>query len=115
MIPQKFDINALTTAENKDFLQKMILQVKKDVQMVGSDLELDPDATADELVRILQTFLLGLIKNDFTTYVNLLYRIDIPEQEILGLQDMEVRDVARSVSLLILKKEWQKVWFRSRN
>ncbi len=115
MLPQEFSIKYLQEIENNELFQKLILQIKKDTKMIGVDFEIDKETTSKILVIYLQEFLTDLIKNDFTSYVNLLYRVDISEKQLSKLQDLEITALAKSISFLILKKEWQKVWFRNKN
>ncbi|MEN8123824.1 MAG: hypothetical protein ABFR32_01745 [Bacteroidota bacterium] len=115
MLPQEFSIEYLQEIENKELVKKLILQIKKDTQMVGVDFELNEESSPHELVNYLQIFLRNLIQNDFTTYVNLLYRVDIPEMKLLKLQNLEISILVKKIAILVLKKEWQKVWFRSKN
>jgi hypothetical protein len=54
-----------------------------------------------------------LIQYKFAEYLNLLYIIDVPENEIKQLDGSDIVELAGQVSFLILKREWQKVWFRN--
>ncbi len=114
MLPQEFSIEYLQEVENKELLIKLILQIKKDAQMVGVDFEIKEESSPFELVNYLQIFLSNLIQNNFNAYANLLYRVDIPEKELLDLQDLEISILVKNIAILLLKKEWQKVWFKSR-
>ena len=53
-----------------------------------------------------------LIQNKFNEYLNLLYIIDVSEDQIKKLDGFDRIQLAEQVSFLILKREWQKVWFR---
>lgn len=55
------------------------------------------------------------MKNDFQTYVNLLYRVDVSESKMRQIDDIEMEKIAQKVTSLILIREWQKVWFKNRN
>jgi len=44
--------------------------------------------------------------------LNLLYIIDVSEDQIKILDGFDRIQLAEQVSFLILKREWQKVWFR---
>ncbi len=115
MLPQEFSIEYLQEAENKEFLKKLILQIRKDAQMVGVDFELNEESSPIGLVNYLQYFLSNLVRNDFAAYVNFLYRVDISEKQLMNLQDLEISILVNNIAILLLKKEWQKVWFRSKN
>ncbi len=114
MLPQDFSIEYLQESENKELLKKLILQIQKDADLVGVEFELNEESSSIELVNYLQYFLSNLIQNNFSTYANLLYRIDISEKQLIKLQDMEISILVKNIAILLLKKEWQKVWFKSR-
>jgi hypothetical protein len=46
--------------------------------------------------------------------LNLLYIIDVSEEEVKKLDGSDISILSGQVSFLILKREWQKVWFRSK-
>lgn len=54
-----------------------------------------------------------MIQYKFAEYLNLLYIIDVPENEIKQLDGSDLVILAEQVAFLILKREWQKVWFRN--
>ena len=116
MLPENKDVLILLDQiQKEDLLKKLIQQINKDAGLVGIEFNLLESSTAQNLVVDLQNLLLDLIKNDFSSYVNFLYRIDISEKKLIELQDLEINNLSKKVTLLILQKEWQKVWFRSRN
>ncbi|MBC7641800.1 MAG: hypothetical protein H7174_05590, partial [Flavobacterium sp.] len=47
-------------------------------------------------------------------YLNLLYIIDVPEDQIKKLDGSDIEELSAQVAFLILKREWMKVWFRNR-
>ena len=58
--------------------------------------------------------MLKLIQFKFAEYLNLLYIIDVSEAEIKKLDGSDLIQLAEQVTFLILKREWQKVWFRNK-
>mgnify|MGYP003608609202 FL=1 len=50
----------------------------------------------------------------FAEYLNLLYIIDVSEEQIKKLDGSDVFKLSEDVTFLILKREWQKVWFRNK-
>ncbi len=116
MLPENKDVLILLDQiQKEDMVKKLIQQINKDAGLVGIEFNLLGTSTAQNLIYDLQKLLLDLIKNDFSSYVNFLYRIDVSEKQIIELQDLEINDLSKKVTILILQKEWQKVWFRSRN
>jgi len=45
--------------------------------------------------------------------LNLLYIIDVSEEEIKKLDGTDLVKLSEEVTFLVLKREWQKVWFRA--
>ena len=43
-----------------------------------------------------------------------LYIIDVPEEQIKSLDGSDLVELAEQVAFLVLKREWQKVWFRNK-
>ena len=50
----------------------------------------------------------------FTDYLNVLYIVDVSEKSIKEIQAIDPIEIADQVSFLILKREYQKVWFRNK-
>jgi len=44
----------------------------------------------------------------------LLYIVDVAEDQIKKLDGSDLVELSEQVSFLILKREWQKVWFRNK-
>lgn len=83
--------------------------------MVGEELIISNDATASELVETLHGFIENLIRRDFQTYLNLLYRIDVSEKAMVHTEAQDLHRIAEHATREILKKEWQKIYFRNKN
>ncbi|PHR73582.1 MAG: hypothetical protein COA67_02305 [Lutibacter sp.] len=89
---------------------KLIEQLNKDFQMTGIDKEFSLDTTPKLLIIQLQGSIHKLISSNYSEYLNLMYRIDVSENQ---LKKIDVSDFEQVV-YLILKREWQKVWIRSK-
>lgn len=87
-------------------------QVIKDFNTVGLYPELtettNPKAFYDELIRVIQY----LVEQRFGDFLNLLYRIDISEIKIKALIAQAEENVIREITLLILQREYQKIWLK---
>jgi hypothetical protein len=55
-----------------------------------------------------------LIQYKYPELLNLLYIIDVPEENIKQLQGMDTAELSEQIAYLILRREWMKVWFRNR-
>lgn len=112
-VPSTFE-NLLDEACQLDLYKKLILQLNKDFQLANIDLEFHEDVLPSSLKLILHETVYKLIQEKFMEYLNLLYIIDVPEHQIKALDGEDILKLSESVSFLILKREWQKVWFRHR-
>lgn len=112
------EINFNTSLEIVEFAQKeqlydnLLLQVGKDFALASAPLDFPKDIAAKDLKSLLHEKIYFLILEKFQTYLNLLYIVDIPESEIKKLIALDAVDSSSVVCFLILKREWQKVWFR---
>lgn len=105
----------LREIENKHLMVDLIRQLNKDSQLAGLDFELEEKAQAEEIIAKLQSYLLHIITNDFGTYLNLLYRVDLSEKKMKAIQETSPIKIAQAVTQMVLEREWQKVWFKNKN
>ncbi len=100
-------------AENLDLYSKLIEQLNKDFNLANEGVDFPMTLTPDELKIQLHEKVYRLIQYKFAEYLNLLYVIDVPEAEIKQLDGSDLVNLAENVAFMILKREWQKVWFRN--
>ena len=110
-LPSTFN-QLIDEANTLDLYQKLVLQLNKDFLYANIDLDFDPDILPSSLKLLLQETVYKLIQEKFAEYLNLLYIIDVSEEVIKQLDGSDTLQLADQVSFLILKREWQKVWFR---
>jgi len=89
---------------------KLIEQLNKDFQMIGIEEEFSLEITPKSLINQLQNSIQKLISSNYSEYQNFLYRVDVSENK---LKEIDTSDVEQ-ITYLILKREWQKVWIRSK-
>jgi hypothetical protein len=111
--PENTDL-LLSKAQKESLYQKLIEQLDKDFTLANQLIEIKPDSSPFELKMELQNRVYDLIQYKFTEYLNLLYIIDVPEKEIKVLTSVDLVELSEQIAFLILKREWQKVWFRNR-
>jgi hypothetical protein len=111
--PKSTDL-LLTEAETEDLYLKLIEQINKDFILANEAVDIPLDTQAAELKLQLHDKIYRLIQYKFAEYLNLLYIIDVSEDQIKKLDGSDLVDLAEQVTFLILKREWQKVWFRNR-
>ena len=101
-------------ATKKDLYKKLIHQLKKDFLFANIDLELDDKVLPLSLKRILHETIYKLINEKFADYLNLLYIVDVSEDKVKQLDGSDILLLSEQVAFLILQREWQKVWYKSR-
>jgi len=111
-LPESYD-DLIHEANSLKLYQKLIHQLNKDFLFANIDLDFDEDVLPTSLKFILHETVYKLIQEKFTDYLNLLYIIDVPEKLVKQLDGNDTLKLAEDVSFLILKREWQKVWFRN--
>lgn len=115
MILPAFSISQLTDAKEKTMLPNIIIQINKDMQLSGNPYEIDQKDTAQQLVTDLGIIIQKLLRTDFSGLLNLFYRMDIPESLLLKMMAETPDDLTQNLTLLVLKKEWMKIWLRNKN
>jgi hypothetical protein len=111
--PQNSDL-LLSEAETENLYLKLIEQINKDFNLANEAIDFPISTSPDELKIQLHEKIYRLIQYKFAEYLNLLYIIDVPEDQIKKLDGSDLVILAEQVSFLILKREWMKVWFRNR-
>lgn len=111
--PQNTDL-LLSEAQKELLYTKLVEQVNKDFALANEPLDFSVSIAPIELKVSLHEKVYGLIQHKFAEYLNLLYIIDVPEKEIKALNGGDIFELAEQVSFLILKRQWQKVWFRNK-
>lgn len=103
----------LSEAEKENLYLKLVAQINKDFNLANEGVDFPLNISPNQLKIELQEKIYRLIQYKFAEYLNLLYIIDVPENEIKQLDGSDIVELAGQVSFLILKREWQKVWFRN--
>ncbi|WP_395065144.1 hypothetical protein [Flavobacterium sp.] len=104
----------LQQAENEELYLKLIEQLNKDFNLANEGIDLPISTAPNELKIQLQEKIYRLIQYKFAEYLNLLYIIDVPEEQIKQLDGSDISELSAQVAFLVLKREWMKVWFRNR-
>ncbi len=112
VVPKSVDV-LLLEAQNDFLYTKLIEQINKDFNLSNEAVDLPINLLPDQLKLQLQNKIYGLINYKFTEYLNLLYIIDVPEDEVKKLDGSDLISLSEQMVFLILKREWMKVWFRN--
>jgi len=112
-LPSNFEA-LIKEANALDLYKKLILQLNKDFLLANVDLGFHEETLPSSLKLLLHETVYKLIQEKFTEYLNLLYIIDVSESEVKALDGDDILKLSEDVSFLILKREWQKVWFKNK-
>lgn len=104
----------LSEAESENLYPKLVEQINKDFNLANEPVDFPKSTTPDELKIQLHEKIYRLIQYKFAEYLNLLYIIDVPENQVRQLDGSDLLELSEQVAFLILKREWMKVWFRNR-
>ena len=104
----------LSEAEKETLYLKLVEQLNKDFNLANEAIDFPLSSTPNEVKLQLHEKIYRLIQYKFAEYLNLLYIIDVSEDEIKKLDGSDLVILAEQVAFLILKREWQKVWFRNK-
>lgn len=111
--PQNTDL-LLQEVTNENLYLKLIEQINKDFNLANEAIDFPASTKPEELKIQLHEKIYRLIQYKFAEYLNLLYIIDVPEDQIKKLDGTDISELSAEVVFLILKREWMKVWFRNR-
>ena len=88
------------------------MQINKDFLRAGIQDQFNAESSPDVFYRNLNAAVYDLIVSDFENYLTLLYTIDVSEAKIKALPVQQVHELAASVSILIVEREYKKVFLR---
>lgn len=103
----------LSEAEKENLYSKLIEQLNKDFNFANEAIDFPQSTSPYELKVQLHEKIYRLIQYKYTELLNLLYIIDVPEENIKQLQGMDTAELSEQIAYLILRREWMKVWFRN--
>ena len=105
--------DVLNESLKTELYQQLVIQLNKDFRFANIYFEVEEGITPDQLKLQLHETVFRLIQTNFSEYLNLLYIIDVSENQIKQLDGSDALKLAERVAFLILKREWQKVWFKN--
>ena len=111
---EKFSIQAYIT--NIDILRQTVEQIKKDFDLFGMEIKFSGNNydAYEELFNQIQPHIEQLIQKDYQRFMNILYRIDVNEQQLKQkLHENSSESTGEIISDLIIKRELQKVVIRN--
>ncbi len=103
----------LLRSKDLSLYKNLILQLNKDFLRANISVEFREDIQPQSIVIQLHNIISDLINQQFTDYLNLLYIIDVSEEEIKKIDTNKLDNLYEQVAYLILLREWKKVWTRA--
>ncbi|GGW30085.1 hypothetical protein [Arenibacter certesii] len=115
MVNQFPNIAALLEyAQENSLYRDLVLQLRKDFTLANVFVDFPDDILPMDLKTVIHEKVYYLIMERFSEYLNLLYIIDVSENAVKAVKSNDVVEISGEVSFEILKREWQKVWFRKK-
>lgn len=114
MLPTQNSLELLNIVESENLFQNLILQLNKDFQLSNLSESFELSITLIQLKEQLNKIIVNLLTNNYDDYLNFLYRVDVPEKELLTIKSNNLEATINQITFLILKREYQKVWFKNR-
>lgn len=104
----------LSEAENEQLYSKLIDQINKDFNFANEGIDFPQSTTPYELKIQLHEKIFRMIQYKYAELLNLLYIIDVPEDNVKQLDGSDSVELSEQIAYLILRREWMKVWFRNK-
>ena len=114
MLTSKNSIELLQGIESENLVAKLIMQLNKDFYLANISEKFEQSVSINNLKSNLVRIIKTLLTTSYDDYLNLMYRIDISEKELLKIKYNEIDKIVEQIVFLILKREYQKVWFKSK-
>lgn len=114
MFSSNNQIEIFKKIESEHYLPKLIEQLNKDFQLANIDSVFGSELLITEVNEQLNKLIYKLITTQYDDYLNLLYRIDVSEKELALVAEVDLKENIKEISFLIIKREFQKVWFKSK-
>jgi hypothetical protein len=99
-------------------LSALLTQLRRDYQRANIPFPIREhdlaSARPEALLQELRESLYLLLMERFDQYLNLMYAADVPERAFRGVQPVDAVEAAGEVAFLLLKREWQKLGYRTR-
>lgn len=107
-------LEIMQSAIEEQLYGALLQQLNKDFNLSNVAINFRVTAAPKEVMALLHEKIYYLMLEKFTAYLNVLYIVDVPEKAFKAIGSNDVVEVAKQVSCLILKREFQKVRWRNR-
>ncbi|MGB5172957.1 hypothetical protein [Eudoraea sp.] len=102
----------MEAAKNSQLYANLISQLKKDFVLANLTLDLPSKIPPADLIKTILNKIDFLIKEDMAKLLNLLYIVDVSENTFKKNINDNSFVSSEKLCFLILKRTWQKVWFK---
>ncbi|MFD2588590.1 hypothetical protein ACFSQJ_16785 [Croceitalea marina] len=102
----------LSGAIENGLYDELVQQLRKDFEHVNIAFLIGTDVDSGALETTLKEKIYVLLLEDFEGYLNLMYSIDVPEASFATIKPTDAVDVSEQVVFLVLKRIYQKVYFK---
>jgi len=114
MVPQEDNITQLVVQfSDSEFYIPLVKQVKKDFELSGHSIAIDEFMAPGDLIKEVHRQIHHLLQYNFDAYLQLLYRVDIPET-LMSFTTENSDAIAQKATFYILQREWKKVKLRAK-
>lgn len=103
--------NLVSQISDSNLYELVMQQVKKDFEMSGQTIDIDKFTSPENLVKEVYQKIQYLLEHSFDAYLQVLYRIDLPEH-IMNFDVQNIDSIAKRTTFYIIQKEWKKVKLR---
>ena len=114
MLQEQTALELLQKVTVENLYEKLILQINKDFQLSNLSHEFSLTITPTELKEDLSKLLRKMITHEYDDYLNFIYRVDVSEKELLAIKSDNLEVIIDQITFVILKREYQKVWFKNK-
>jgi len=104
----------LATIKKESLYENLLHQLLKDFELSGLVLDIDVAITPEKLLIELQYQINNLMLHNFEGYLQLLYRVDVSEKLMQHEEIKSAEKLSEKAVYMILKREWQKVYFKNK-
>lgn len=109
------NIDELLQQTKKELLYRnLVEQIEKDFTRANIPFDLPSEVSPFDLKKLIHEKIYMLIMEKFNEYLNLLYIIDVPEKAFKEIEVTDAVEIAEHVSVLIFKREFQKVRLKAK-
>ena len=105
-------LELLYSIRTEDLYVNLVKQLNKDFQLANLDMHFDTSISVKDLKEELSDVLLKLLTEQYDSYLNFLYRVDVPESDLIKIRQQQLPEIIDEVAFIVLKRLFQKVWIK---